>query len=72
MEQWIDSEGGCWNGENDATLTDEEKKCVNEIYEQLMYQQDERISKNQLLEDFDEERGIELGDVSTEGNKNKE
>ena len=51
MEQWIDSEGGCWNGDMDKTLTKEEQKVVEEIYETLMNEDDTRIEINELLED---------------------
>ncbi|UCH72518.1 MAG: hypothetical protein JSW62_02945 [Thermoplasmatales archaeon] len=53
MEQWLNQEGGCWSGEDDKTITDEEEKVVRKIYKRLIKQDNERIEKNQLLEDFD-------------------
>jgi len=57
MEQWFDCEGCCWNGEDDKTLTEEERESVMAIHDELEKQYKSRVARNQLLEDYDEELG---------------
>jgi hypothetical protein len=57
MEQWIDSEGGCWNGDEDLTITEEEEAAIKEIYDNLDKQFDDMYNKNMILEDYDEQHG---------------
>jgi hypothetical protein len=57
LEQWIDEEGCCWDGEGDKTLSEKEAKTVMEITEKLGAEYDERVENNELLEDSDERNG---------------
>ena len=54
MEQWLDSEGCCWDGEHDKTLTNEEKEVIAKIYEKLNPEYQARVENNELPEDYDE------------------
>jgi len=53
MEQWLDDEGCCWNGEEDLTLTEKEEEIVREIHDYLSKAYDKRIETNETLEDCD-------------------
>jgi hypothetical protein len=55
MEQWIESEGCCWNAENDKTITNEEAKSIMEISESLLVNHQKRVQNNQTLEEYDNE-----------------
>ena len=54
MEQWIDAEGGCWDGGDDEFFNLEEKDEFAKIYAKLIEESNERIENNELLEDWDD------------------
>jgi len=57
MEQWIDDEGGCWDGSGDLTITDEEESVVAEILNDLKDQFDDMHNKNMILDDYEKKQG---------------